>query len=662
MKLTLEEKLKLLTGETCWSTSSLGGKLDPVYMADGPHGLRSMLEHEGVKIATTAYPCLALVSCSWDPEIAYLMGNSIADSYVENNVHLVLGPGLNMKRTPLSGRNFEYFSEDPYLTGTLARSYVLGLQDKGVGATLKHFAVNNGDNHRMYQNSELDERTLYETYLRAFEIAIEAKPWAVMCSYNKVNGVFASESSRLLNDILRGEFGFDGIVMSDWSAVKNRAKSLKATLDLEMPSIDCAYDELKEAYEKGLITDEEIDASVERLVALSKKAYGDKRKVEYTLEERHENARKIAEASMVLLKNDRGVLPLKAGATIDLLHGAYGEVSQGGGSAFVRHEIKDKGIAKSLAEQGFTVYENRSHENTIADCEGDYQIVTISVSERESEGLDRTTIRLCPSDEHKIVDMARRSENVIVIIYSGSAVDVSRFVDKVAAIVYAGYAGEASGEAVANILSGKVCPSGKLSETFPVRLEDCPVDPETERPDYAYYAERFYIGYKHYEKYGIIPQFAFGYGLSYAKFEYSDIAVKQVGETDFEVSYTVKNVSSVTGKEISQIYVHDVAATCDRPEKELRAYSKDEIKAGESKRITVRLDKNAFAFYNPAIRSKYVENGRFDILVGAASNDIRLKSTVKIELDENTQYSFDHAGWKRGLSKTAVNAFGAMEK
>ncbi|MBQ4268345.1 MAG: glycoside hydrolase family 3 C-terminal domain-containing protein, partial [Clostridia bacterium] len=621
----------------------------------------SMLEHDGVTLETTAYPCLALVSCSWDPQIAYFMGNSIADSYVENGVHLVLGPGLNMKRTPLSGRNFEYFSEDPYLTGTLARAYVEGLQDKGVGATLKHFAVNNGDNHRMYQNSELDERTLYETYLRAFEIALEAKPWAVMCSYNKVNGVFASENKRLLDDVLRGEFGFDGIIMSDWSAVKNRAKSLKATLDLEMPSFDGAFDELKDAYKKGLITDEEIDASVARLVELSKKVYNDKRKVEYTAQERHENVRKIAEASMVLLKNDNAVLPLEAGATIDLLYGAYGNVSQGGGSAYVKHVIQDKGLAVSLSEQGFTVAESRSHENTIGDCEGDYQIVTVSVCERESEGLDRTTIRLCPSDEHKIVDLTRRSDKVIVVIYAGSAVDVSRFVDKVAAIVYAGYAGEASGEALANILSGKVCPSGKLSETFPVRLEDCPVDPETERPDYIYYAERFYIGYRHYEKYGIRPQFAFGHGLSYAKFEYSDVEIKQVGDTDFDVSYTVKNISSVTGKEVSQIYVHDVAATCDRPEKELRAYSKDEIKAGESKRITVRLNKDAFAFYNPAIGAKYVENGRFDILVGAASNDIRLKATLKIALDDSTQYSFEHVGWKRGIAKNGVNAFGALE-
>lgn len=646
MKLSLEEKFRLLTAKDAWTTQDFGGKIKSVRMTDGPHGVRRCDDKETIK--STAYPALSLVACSWNPQAAYLMASSIASDCIEQGVDILLAPGVNMKRSPLCGRNFEYFSEDPYLSGSMACSYIEGLQDCGVGATLKHFACNNGENHRFYQNSELDERTLYESYLTAFEISLQAKPWMVMCAYNKVNGVFASENEKLLKEILRDKFGYDGVIVSDWEAVKNRAKALKATLDLEMPYNAYSYDELKTAYENGFIADQEIDACVNRLLALAEKTCRVQKKVLYARDQRHKNALNIARESVVLLKNENRILPMKKYASVDLFRSCDLEVTQGGGSAKVESNYPEVTLASALEKQGYAVNANLSHENVIGETSGDYLIYTVGSNQYEMEGVDRNNIDVRNMDAQKILYFCERGEKVIVVIYAGSVVDISLFADKAAAIVYAGFGGEAGNEAVADILSGSVCPSGKLAETFPRNLSETPVDGKTENPAYAFYGERFFFGYRFYDKMNIPPLFAFGSGLSYAHFEYSDLAVEKIGDTEFFVSYSITNISEVCGKEISQVYVRDISASCERPVKELRAFSKDEFKAGETKRVTLQLGRRAFAFYNPSLGEYYVENGKFEILVGASSVDIRLKHSVVISLPAEKQCSIDHKGKARG--------------
>lgn len=643
--LTLQEKFRLLTGKNGWQTDDLDGKIPSVFVADGPHGLRKIEnngEWNGQTHKNTAYPALSLLSCTWDRELAYLMGSSIADDCIENDVDILLAPGVNMKRHAYCGRNFEYFSEDPYLAGELAYAYVDGVQSKGIGTSVKHFACNNTEKYRHFQNSEMDERTLFETYLPAFKRVLEAKPWTVMCSYNIVNGMYASENKRLLKNILRDKFGFDGVIVSDWEAVKNRARALKATLDLEMPHNARSVGDLQEAYEAGYITEAEVDESVERLFALFEKAEKskEKRKASFSEKERHENAVKIAREGVVLLKNEGGVLPLKAGAKIDYFADwSYGDVKGiigGWGSSDVQPAVRVKQLFETLQESG---YEVRERWNPSIDVYGDYQIVEVGATTHESEGVDRNDLKIRSIDEESILRLAKTQKNIIVVLRSGSAVDCSGWADKVAAIVYAGFGGEGINEALAEILSGRACPSGKLTETYFKEAKERPDKADCTESLSTFYKERFYFGYRHCDKYDEEPYFAFGHGLSYASFEYSDLAIRKLSETDYEVEYTVKNVSNVAAKEVSQVYVSDPVCTSERPKKELKGFSKDLIMPGESKRVKVKLDKSAFAYYNPSLEDYYVENGRFEILVGASSRDIRLSASIEVNLPKFTQCS-----------------------
>lgn len=649
-ELTKEEKLKLLTGKDGWRLEDLGGKLPEVFLSDGPNGLRKMQEtgfdamagyaqNKLITVKATAYPNLSMVACSWNPEMAYLMGSGIADDCIENDVAVLLAPGVNLKRTPLCGRNFEYLSEDPFLAGECAYQYIRGVQDSGVGTSLKHFALNNGEDYRLTQNSEVEERAMRELYLPAFERALEAKPWTVMCSYNMINGVYASENKKMLSDILRGEFGFDGVIVSDWCAVKNRARALKATLDLEMPYSERSYPELVEGLEAGYISEKDVDDSVERVLTLVDKATEAKktRKVKTTKEERYARTVKIAEESIVLLKNEDDLLPLKKGMKIDVYFDDGSKETGGGGSAKVEPDVEVKGIGKCLQDEGFEViYHGDAY---LTDATGDVQLMCVNANTYESEGYDRRDLLLKKRHEEMILNAARRNKNVVVAIYAGSAVEMSNWIDLVRGVLFVGFCGEGQNEALARILAGKVNPSGKLAQTFPESLDDLPVDLEQEYERAVYYRERFAVGYRYYDWAMIEPLFPFGYGRSYAKFEYSDLEIKKNGETDYEVSYTVKNVSNVDGKEISQVYVGDVIATSERPEKELKGFSKDLIKAGESKRITVKLGERAFAFYNPSIGKFYVENGKFVISVGASSADLRLQGEITVKLPKFTQMS-----------------------
>lgn len=660
--LTLDEKLHLLTGKDTWRLTNANGKLPEVYLSDGPNGLRMHnKENPDITNKATAMPNIHVLANSWNTELAYLDGQTIADDCIEYNADVLLAPGVNIKRTPLCGRNFEYFSEDPFLAGTMAKAYIEGVQSKGIGTSLKHYCANNREYDRHFLSSEIDERTLREIYLPAFEIAVQAQPWTVMCSYNLINGVWASESEWLLEDVLRGEFGFEGIVVSDWGATHHAVRAAKAGLDLTMPYRAESFDELKAAYENGFLTDAEIDRNVTRLLAFIEKTQNSDKKITTTKEQRHENAVKIAQEGIVLLKNDDNILPLTGGKIYVCGVSANQPPMGGGGSAYVQTEYRQATLLEEIKNRlsdpnsmENEEYQDLKYSSTIlhdghlyngthdlqaakkADivvyCMGNNQYI-------ELEARDRTNIQIPSIQVDVLKRIATINPNVVVVLHAGSAIDVSEWIDLVKAVVYVGFAGEAANEAAADILTGKVSPSGKLAETFPLNLESAAVGKYEGNGFVDRYSEGIFVGYRYYDSFNKQVAFPFGFGLSYAAFEYSDLQVKKESETDYEISYVIKNVGSVAAKEISQVYVRDVFASVSRPQKELKGFSKDLLQPGESKKISMKLNARAFAYYSLPKKAWHVENGEFEILVGASSRDIRLSTKIEIRLPETEQFS-----------------------
>ncbi len=653
---TIEEKIKLLSGKNNWETNDLDGKLPSVFLADGPHGLRKTND-EQTKCGTvpaTAMPSLAVLSSSWDRELCYLNAQTIADDCIENNVDVLLAPGVNIKRSPLCGRNFEYFSEDPYLTSELASSYVDGLQDRGVGTCVKHYCLNNKEYERIYQSSEVEERALREIYLKSFErIVKKAKPLTIMCSYNKVNGVPMTENKWLLKDVLRDEFGFDGLIMSDWCAVKNPYKSAKATLDLEMPARSLSYPILKEAYDRGLITEEEIDFCVQNLFNLIERLENmkEKRKVSFSIKERHENAVKIASESIVLLKND-GVLPIKSGNVLISGNKLNEPAIGGGGSSNVKPRTKVLSLQEELEKQGniaklstvsASISETWSKQvYVVYDKAYESDSVILLITSKMGEDQDRQSIKLAPMIEDFINQVAKNNKKVTVCLFTGSAVDMSAWIDNVSAVIWCGFAGEGVFSALAQILTGKISPSGKLSESYPLSIDDTPTGLNLGDAFVDNYSEGLMVGYRYYDKYNKNVLFPFGYGLSYANFEYSDLNIEKQTGTDYIVKFKIKNTSDIDAKEISQVYVKDVCSSVIRPEKELKGFSKNLIKAGETVEVSILLDKSSFSYYSVPLKSDYVENGWFEILVGSSSKDIKLVGKIKINLPETEQISTEY--------------------
>ncbi len=647
---TLDEKIKLLCGVDFWHTYDANGKLPVLHLSDGPNGLRKVDENDQT-VKATAMPNISTLANSWNKECAYLDGSTIADDCIDNNVDVLLAPGVNMKRTPLCGRNFEYFSEDPFLAGTLAKEYIQGVQDKKVGTSLKHYLANNYETERLYHNSEIDERTLREIYLPAFEKAVEAQPYTVMCSYNLINGVYAAENKKYLKDYLRDDFGFKGVIVSDWGAYRSAYKSIIATLDLVMPYCQNHFDSLKKALEMGYVSEEQIDFCAQNMLNLIEKCQA-KKKVSTTKEQRHQNAVEIAKEGIVLLKNENA-LPLTGKKISVCGHFAENPPIGGGGSAYVQTDYKQKNLADLIKEDlgenasveyvsalmfpnGDThrtkaVYQSAYHADSVILCLGDDGGI-------ESEGFDRKNIKLPFMHEQLIINTAKYNKNVIVVLYAGSAIDMSAWIDKVSAVVLAGYSGEGVNEALSKILIGKVSPSGKLSETYPLSLEDCPVKNIT-HPFSERYTEGIFMGYRYYDTFNVPVLFPFGHGLSYANFEYSNLTVTQKGKCDYEVSYDITNTSNVDAKEVSQLYVKDVFCTVARPEKELKGFSKDLIKAGETKRITIPLNYRCFAYYSTALNRWQVDDGDFEIMIGSSVSDIKLVKRIVIKREESTQQS-----------------------
>ncbi len=643
--LTLEEKLKLLCGIDRWNLSTANGKLKSVIMQDGPSGVRKIYG-DNLREDATAMPTLSVVANTWNVELARLDGATIADECIEKNVDVLLAPGVNIKKTPLCGRNFEYFAEDPYLAGIMGREYIYGIQEKGIGTSLKHYCLNNREFDRFFQSSEADERTMREIYLKPFEIACEAKPWTVMCSYNPVNGIYASQNKWILKDILRDEFGFDGVIVSDWGAVHNSYKAVKATLDLEMPYSPNSYENLKTAYERGLLTDEEIDFCVCNLLKLIEKCDNNKKVLTFTKEQRHQNAVKIAEEGIVLLKND-GALPIKQGNYFVCGRNTIDPIIGGGGSSTVKTDYQQTSLHELLNERTTAARFDVDSVDLIWNMRGLYSrayaydgVILAVAPPLQSEGCDNDSLRLSPYIEDIINQTAKHNKNLIVLVYGGSALDMSAWIDNVNAVLFVGYAGEGVNEALANLLLGKTVPSGKLAETFPCAFESDLIKERHTTDCVDWYREGILVGYRYYDTKNLDVLFPFGHGLSYADFTYSNLQVKKLGATDYEVSYDITNNSDFDAKETSQVYVKHLFAMVVRPEKELRAFSKDLIKAGETKRICVKLDKKAFAYYSIPLKDWYVENGMYEILVGASSRDIRLQEKLYINQPEEEQMTF----------------------
>ena len=663
--LTVDEKIQLLMGKNTWQTKDIDGKLPSLFLSDGPSGLRRIVfeyDENGNTVSkhtapATAMPAASSLSYTWSPELARLDGEVIADECIEKNADVLLAPGVNIKRTPLCGRNFEYFSEDPLVAGKLAKAFIEGVQSRNVGTSLKHFCVNNAENDRSYKSTEIDERTLREIYLPAFERALEAKPWTVMCSYNPINGVWASENNKILRKLLREELGFEGLIVSDWGAVHDMPRAVKAGVDLTMPYRELYLNELREAYARGEVTEAEIDECCERVLRLIELCESRDKEVKMSRNERHGAAKRIADEAIVLLKNDNNTLPLKGGKIY--VEGGFAKKPPigGGGSSLVTCDYSfvplGELVANNLGDCCELVSANGRYTTTV-DSKGARALPNILAAAMradtvvlavgndslcESESFDRTTMRLDKRQEDAIIALSRAAKKLVVVLYTGTAIDMSAWIDKVSAVVLAGYAGEAVNEAVADVLTGKVCPSGKITETYPLTENDVPVFAvDTTRP-YEVYSDGVLVGYRHYDYYEKEVLFPFGHGLSYTSFEYSNLKVDKQGESDYTVSFDVTNTGAVDGKEVCQIYVSDLLSMVIRPVRELRAFEKVMLRSGETKRISISLSYRDFAYYSTAHDSWHVENGEFEILVGASSRDIRLSERIDIQLPREKQHT-----------------------
>jgi beta-glucosidase len=656
-EMTLEEKALLLSGDGWWKTHPIERlQIPSICMTDGPHGLRKV---EGGGLSTsvpaTCFPTASALASSWNTELIRGVGVALARESQASDVQILLGPGVNMKRSPLGGRNFEYFSEDPVLAGKMAAAYIQGVQSQGVGTSLKHLAANNQEFERMAASSNLDERTLHEVYLTAFEIAIrESHPWSVMAAYNPVNGIHAAENGILLHEILRTRWGFRGFVVSDWGAVHDRVKGINAGLNLEMPgSGDYNRNKIIQAVRAGDISQPVLDGVVLELLAVILEARDSHRPgIMFDATQHNLLAREAAGESLVLLKNAENLLPLdlKEVKTIAVI-GAFAKRPryQGAGSSQVNPtrvstaydelaKQADKNVKISYAvgctDEGTTTDELIAE--AIEHAKGAQVAVVFAglPDSFESEGFDRSSLDLPVGHNQLIEAVSTVQPNTVVVLMNGAAVTMP-WVDRVKVIVEAWLGGQAGGGAIADALTGKINPSGKLSETFPVRLEDTPGYPDfPARHKQANYGEGIFIGYRYYDVRKVVPLFPFGYGLSYTTFTYSELQVNAAAIKDTDsvtVKVKVRNTGRLAGKEVVQLYIHEQRAEMVRPEKELKAFAKVALQPGEEKTVSFRLEKRDFAFYDLSAHGWSVNPGKFDILVGGSSSDLPLKQTIDVQ-------------------------------
>lgn len=685
-ELTLEEKASLCSGADFWHTEAIDRLNIPAAMvSDGPHGIRkqeNLADHMGVaeSIKAIGFPTASAMACSFDRDLLHKVGDALGEECVAEDLAVLLGPGINMKRSPICGRNFEYYSEDPVVAGELGAAFVNGVQEHGVGTSLKHFAANNQEWRRMSINAEIDERTLREIYLAAFETVVKkAQPWTIMCSYNRINGVYSCENDWLLNKVLRDEWGFEGLVMTDWGAMDERVPSLKAGLDLEMPDCHGETDKLiVKAVQSGELEESVLDTAVERILTMVDKYLTARKGIDpasmvhplpssvergYDVAAHHALARTTAEQSAVLLKNE-DILPLQKDKKIAFI-GEFAKVPriQGGGSSHINNTSVESaldaaGDSVSYA-QGFHIDEETTDETLLQEAitlakESDVAVIFAGLPDSfESEGFDRTHLNMPANQNELIARISEVQPNVVVVLHSGSPIAMP-WLDKVAGVLQMYLAGQASGGAAVNLLFGDATPCGKLAETFPLHLEDNPsyLNFPGNREKVCY-QEGVFIGYRYYDKKKMDVLFPFGYGLSYTDFTYSNMKVTVNGknaadvdvikETDeIVVSADITNTGNCDGAEIVQLYIKNPVVYEIRPEKELRDFAKVFLKAGETKTVTFTLNARAFSYYETRIHDWYAESGDYEILLASSSRDIRLQDTVSITGSKKIPFVADY--------------------
>lgn len=655
---SLADKLKLLSGKGFWHlhpVPELG--LEAIMVTDGPHGLRQQDQSEdhlgiGHSVPSTCFPTAAALGATWDEALLGEVGEALGVEARAQGVAVVLGPGLNLKRHPAGGRNFEYFSEDPLVSGKLAAAMVRGIQSQGVGACLKHYAANNQESHRLVVDTIVDDRTLRELYLTGFEIAVkESEPWTLMCAYNLLNGTYCSEHPELLTTILRDEWGFDGLVMTDWGATNDRAAGIAAGLDLEMPGSRGAFDgEVLGAIERGELEESAVDACLARVVALSRKGQPDAAAHDPAYESHHDLARRAAAAGTVLLSND-GILPLAPFGTVAVI-GAFAEHPryQGAGSSQVTPRRLDAALdelrgrldpsALLRYEPGYDLRTGAASADSIdravrAATAADVAVVFAGLpAPFESEGFDRSSLELPEGHTRLIEAVAATNPRTVVVLSNGGVVHLP-WRDRVAAILETYLGGEAGGAATVDVLLGDAEPGGRLAESFCEHVAQLPADRNFPgMPRQVQYREGLYVGYRFHDSAGVPAAFPFGHGLSYTTFEWGEVEVEVRGG-GADVRVRVTNSGPRAGSEVVQVYVRDLASSVYRPDKELRGFAKVHLGAGESREVVVRLDRRAFAVWDVAAHDWLVEAGGFEVLVGASSVDIRSSVIISIESEDS---------------------------
>lgn len=651
-QMTLEEKAGMCSGLDFWHLKGIERLGIPsVMVSDGPHGLRKQDEKADAlgindSIKAVCFPPAVLSACSFDRNLMHEFGDALGKEAQANDLSVVLGPAVNIKRSPLCGRNFEYYSEDPYLAGETAAAFINGVQKHHVGTSIKHFAANNQEFNRMSSSSDADERTLREIYFPAFETAVKkSQPYTFMCSYNRINGTFASENHWLLTDVLRNEWGFKGYVMSDWGAVNERVAGLKAGLELEMPSSNGIYDkEIVAAVKDGSLDEAILDQAVERILNVIFEYADHREEQEFTLEADHALARKIAVESIVLLKND-SILPLKETEKVAFV-GEFAQKPrfQGGGSSHI-NSFRISSALDMVSEnenityaKGFPanddIYDETLAKEAVETAKAADKVVVFAglPDSFESEGYDRTHMRLPECQNRLIKEILAVQSEVIIVLHNGSPVEMP-WLSGVKGILEAYLGGQAVGEAVADILFGKACPCGKLAESMPYKLSDNPSYLSFGDGDNVTYREGIFVGYRYYDAKEMPVAFPFGYGLSYTSFAYDNLQTDktELGADDtLTVSVDITNTGDVEGKEIVQLYVSDHTGACRRPIRELKGYEKVSLKPGETKTVKFTLDYRSFAWYSMEMKDWYAAAGDYEILIGASSRDMRLSGSVHV--------------------------------
>ena len=652
-QMTLEEKCSLLSGKDFWhlkGVERLG--IPSIMVTDGPHGLRKQAgkgDHVGLgeSVKATCFPTASLLASSWDEDLIKKVGEYLGVECLSEEVSVLLGPGANIKRHPLCGRNFEYFSEDPLLSGKMASAWINGIQEKGVGASLKHYVANNQEAFRLVVNAVIDERTLREIYLKSFEIAVkESQPWTVMCSYNQVNGDYLAENKKLLTDVLKKEWQHKGLVVTDWGANNDRVKGLLAGQELEMPASKGFNDKLVyKQVKKGNVDEKILDERVERIVDLILKASNTLKepRTDYNQELHHELARKVAAESMILLKNENDILPIKKYIKVGLI-GEFAKKPryQGSGSSIISpHVISDaySAFKEVLGENlvfasGYSLETDEIDQTLIDEAvkavkSCDVVVIMAGLTDKyESEGFDRDHLDL-PMNHNALIEAVAKEHNQVIVALANGAPVRMPWLDDIQGLLEQYLGGEASGEALADVCFGIVNPSGKLPETFPNSLEELPSNQnfpgETRQVEYR---EGQYVGYRYYDTVDKKPLFPFGFGLSYSKFKYSDIQI-ETKDNSIKIKLTISNESDVSGKEVIQVYVGKKSAKIYRPKKELKAFKKVEISANMSEKVEINIDFNDLKIFNDNVWK--LEAGQYEIYVGNSSRDIFKTENIEIE-------------------------------